>query len=82
MDKRETIKYYNPELTWERKIKNNTTLIWTIIAIVMLILGFHLGFITIDFMQQLENFKKENYDQYVQIKSLEETIEKYERGEF
>lgn len=82
MKKREKIKYYNPKLAWERNSKNNTTLIWTIIAIIMLILGFHLGFMTIDFIQQLENYKKENYDQYVQIKSLEETIEKYERGEF
>ncbi len=81
MKKKEKIKYYDPELAWERKAKNNTTLIWTIIAIIMLILGFHLGFMTIDFMQQLENLKNENYDQYVQIKSLEETIEKYERGE-
>lgn len=77
--KREKIKYYNPELAWqENKLKSS------IFVLFVFIIGFLIGYMSKGIERELKEkkLKATNYDQYVQIQSLTETIDRYERGDF
>lgn len=70
---KEKIKYYDKEITeQENRIMANIIILATVI--ICLMLGYMLG--SMDRNGQIKKLQLEKYEQYVEIESLKETIER------
>lgn len=72
--RKEKIKYYDSSLVRTSEIVRDTFII-AIVFLISFLLGYAVG------SDKVKELKEKNYNQFVEIDNLKETINNYERGE-